>query len=202
MPQERNTEEQIIAAAKKIFLQKGLAGARMQDIADEAGINKALLHYYYRSKEKLFDMVFDEALDKVISRLAMIISTNMPLPDKIRGIVKGYIEALAENPHLPLFILSELQQDPELLIRKFKSKPNFPHLQLFLVEMAQAAEQGVIKKISPVQLLINILSLCVFPFAARPLLKGIVGMDDVQFRLLIEERKQLVADFILKAIEP
>jgi len=202
MSQEKNTEEQIIAAAKKIFLQRGLAGARMQDIADEAGINKALLHYYYRSKEKLFDMVFDEAFDKVISRLSMIISTNMPLPDKIRSIVRGYIEALSENPHLPLFILNELQQDPELLIRKFKSKPNFPDLQLFLMEVAKAGEQGIIKKISPIQLMINVLSLCVFPFAARPLLKGVVGMDDVQFRMLIEERKQLVADFILRAIEP
>lgn len=202
MAQERNTEEQIIAAAKKIFLQKGLAGARMQDIADEAGINKALLHYYYRSKDKLFEMVFDAALDKVISRLALIISTNMPLAEKIRTIAQVYIEGLSENPHLPLFILNELQQDPELLIRKFKARPNFPNLQHFLMEIAQAGEQGIIKKISPIQLLINILSLCVFPFAARPLLKGILGMDDVQFRLLIEERKQLVGDFIMKAIEP
>lgn len=174
----------------------------MQDIADEAGINKALLHYYYRSKDKLFDIVFDEAFDKVISRLSTIISTNMSLPDRIRSIVRGYIEGLAENPHLPLFILNELQQDPELLIRKFKAKPNFPNLQLFLMEIARAGEQGTIRKISPIQLMINILSLCVFPFAARPLLKGVVGMDDVQFRLLTEERKELVADFILKAIEP
>ena len=202
MAQERNTEEQIIAAAKKIFLQKGLAGARMQDIADEAGINKALLHYYYRSKDKLFEMVFDEALDKVISRLGLIISTNMPLPEKIRTIAQGYIEGLSENPHLPLFILNELQQDPELLIRKFKARPNFPNLQHFLMEIAKAGEQGIIKKISPIQLLINILSLCVFPFAARPLLKGILGMDDVQFRMLVEERKQLVGYFIMKAIEP
>lgn len=202
MSQERNTEEQIIAAAKKIFIQKGLAGARMQDIADEAGINKALLHYYYRSKEKLFEMVFDEAMEKLIARLGLTLQANMPLPEKIRMIVLGYVEGLSENPHLPLFILNELQQNPELLIKKFKSKANFPDLQHFMMEIAKAGEEGVIKKISPLQLLVNILSLCVFPFAARPLLKGVMGLDDVQFRLMIEERKQLVGDFILRAIAP
>jgi AcrR family transcriptional regulator len=202
MSQEKSTEEQIIAAAKKIFIQKGLAGARMQDIADEAGINKALLHYYYRSKDKLFEIVFDEALVKVISRLASIIHTPMPLQDKIRQIVVNYVEGLSENPHLPLFILNELQQNPELMITKLKSTANFPNLQLFLEEVARAGEQGIIAKISPVQLLVNTLSLCVFPFVARPLLKGVLGIDDVQFRMMIEERKQLVSDFILKAIAP
>ncbi|KAA2239483.1 TetR/AcrR family transcriptional regulator [Chitinophaga agrisoli] len=202
MSQERNTEEQIIAAAKKIFIQKGLAGARMQDIADEAGINKAMLHYYYRSKEKLFDIVFDEALGKLIQRLGQMIRTNMPLEDKIRGIVRSYIEGLVENPHIPLFVLNELQQQPELLITKFKSRPDFPDLHQFLVEIAKASEAGIIKKISPVQLLLNILGMCVFPFVAKPLLQGIVGVDEVQFRLIIEERKQFVGDFIMAALTP
>jgi AcrR family transcriptional regulator len=202
MAQEKNTEEQIIAAAKKIFIQKGLAGARMQDIADEAGINKAMLHYYYRSKDKLFEMVFNEAIDKLIARMNQTISANLSLQEKIRGIVKNYIEGLSENPHLPLFVLNELQQNPELFAKKFKSRPNFPNLEQFLMEIAVAGEKGLIKKISPIQLLINMLSMCVFPFAARPLIQTVVGLDDIQYRLLIEERKQLVADFIIAAIKP
>jgi AcrR family transcriptional regulator len=202
MSQERNTEEQIIAAAKKIFSAKGLAGARMQDIADEAGINKAMLHYYYRSKEKLFEIVFTEALDKLMHRMSNIINANLPLPDKIREIVKNYIEGLTENPHIPLFVLNELQQQPELLVKQFKTKPNFPNIQQFLMEIAVAGEKGIIKKVSPIQLMLNILSMCVFPFVAKPLLKGVTGIDEVQFKLLIEERKQFVADFILAAITP
>lgn len=202
MSQERNTEEQIIAAAKKIFSTKGLAGARMQDIADEAGINKAMLHYYYRSKEKLFEIVFTEALDKLLDRMSNVINANMPLPDKIREIVKNYIQGLMENPQLPLFVLNELQQQPELLVKQFKNKPNFPNIQQFLMEIAVAGEKGIIKKISPLQLMLNILSMCIFPFAAKPLLKGVTGIDEVQFKLLIEERKQFVADFILAAITP
>ena len=202
MSQERNTEEQIIAAAKKIFSAKGLAGARMQDIADEAGINKAMLHYYYRSKEKLFEIVFTEALDKLMHRMSNVINANLPLPEKIREIVKNYIEGLTENPQLPLFVLNELQQQPELLVKQFKTKPNFPNIQQFLMEIAVAGEKGIIKKISPIQLMLNVLSMCVFPFVAKPLLKGVTGIDEVQFKLLIEERKQFVADFILAAIIP
>jgi len=202
MSQERNTEEQIIAAAKKIFSIKGLAGARMQDIADEAGINKAMLHYYYRSKEKLFEMVFNEALDRLLQRLSNAINTNLPLPEKIREIVRSYIEGLMENPQVPLFVLNELQQQPELLIKQFRSKPSFPNIQHFLEQIAVAGEKGVIKKVSPIQLMLNILSMCVFPFVAKPLVKGVIGLDEVQFKLLVEERKQFVADFILAAIKP
>lgn len=202
MSQERNTEEQIIAAAKKIFSAKGLAGARMQDIADEAGINKAMLHYYYRSKEKLFEMVFNEALDRLLQRLSNAINTNLPLTEKIREIVRSYIEGLMENPHVPLFVLNELQQQPELLIKQFRSKPSFPNIQQFLMEIAVAGEKGLIKKVSPIQLMLNILSMCVFPFVAKPLVKGVTGIDEVQFKLLVEERKQFVADFILAAIQP
>ncbi|HEU4555155.1 MAG TPA: TetR/AcrR family transcriptional regulator [Chitinophaga sp.] len=202
MSQERNTEEQIIAAAKKIFSAKGLAGARMQDIADEAGINKAMLHYYYRSKEKLFEMVFNEALDRLLQRLSNAINTNLPLTEKIREIVRSYIEGLMENPHVPLFVLNELQQQPELLIKQFRSKPSFPNIQQFLMEIAVAGEKGLIKKVSPIQLMLNILSMCVFPFVAKPLVKGVTGIDEVQFKLLVEERKQFVADFILTAIQP
>jgi AcrR family transcriptional regulator len=202
MSQERNTEEQIIAAAKKIFSAKGLAGARMQDIADEAGINKAMLHYYYRSKEKLFEMVFNEALDRLLQRLSNAINTNLPLTEKIREIVRSYIEGLMESPHVPLFVLNELQQQPELLIKQFRSKPSFPNIQQFLMEIAVAGEKGLIKKVSPIQLMLNILSMCVFPFVAKPLVKGVTGIDEVQFKLLVEERKQFVADFILAAIQP
>ncbi|GAA0550862.1 TetR/AcrR family transcriptional regulator [Chitinophaga japonensis] len=202
MARERNTEEQIIAAAKKVFLQKGLAGARMQDIADEAGINKALLHYYYRSKDKLFALVFDEALDKLVSRLNSVISNDLTLPEKIRGVVDSYIGGLSQYPHIPLFVLNELQQNPALLIKKFRSRPDFPDLERFLREIAVAGEKGEIRKISPIQLLLNVLSMCIFPFVAKPLAQAVFGMDDVQFRMLIEERRQLVSDFVLRAIAP
>lgn len=101
MAQERNTEELIIEAAKKIFVKRGLAGARMQDIADEAGINKAMLHYYYRNKEKLFEIVFNEAFSKVIGRLGNILNQPMPLEEKIRTLVEHYITNIAETPYLP-----------------------------------------------------------------------------------------------------
>lgn len=202
MAQERNTEEQIILAAKKVFIQKGLAGARMQDIADQAGINKAMLHYYYRSKEKLFEIVFHEALDKLLNRLSNVIGTEQSIEVKIKGIVNGYIDGLTENPHLPLFVLNELNQSPERLINTFKSRRTFPAIQQFLAEIAAAGEKGTIKKINPVQLLLNLLSMCVFPFVARPLVQAVTNLNDTQYRALIEERRQVVTNFILDALKP
>jgi TetR/AcrR family transcriptional regulator len=202
MAQERNTEEEIIIAAKKVFVQKGLSGARMQDIADEAGINKAMLHYYYRSKEKLFEIVFHEALDKLISRLSDTLNSERPFDAKIKEIVNGYIDGLTENPHVPLFVLNELNQNPERLIKRFKSRPAFPAIQQFLAEIGKAGEKGIIKKINPVQLLLNVLSMCVFPFVARPLVQAVTDINDAQFMAMIEERRKVVANFVLDALKP
>lgn len=202
MAQDRNTEELIIEAAKKIFVQRGLAGARMQDIADEAGINKAMLHYYYRSKEKLFEIIFDEAFGKVIGQLGSIVTQDMPVKEKIIALVDSYIGNLSQTPYLPLFILNEVNQNPERIVQKLKSQVAFPNMMVFLKEIVEAGKKGIIREVSPVQLFMNLLSMCIFPFAARPLIQGVMQMDNIQYDMLIEERKKLVADVLLKWIEP
>lgn len=202
MSTEKNTEEQIIEAAKKIFTKKGLAGARMQDIADEAGINKAMLHYYYRSKDKLFEIVFNEAINKVMTSLNNILATQMPFPEKIKAIVENYITALMANPQLPLFVLHEITQNPEMFIKELKSRVGFPNVKTFMVEIVEAGEKGIIRKISPVQLVMNIISMSVFPFVAKPLFQAVAEMDDVQFRMMMEDRKRVLVEFILAALRP
>lgn len=203
MAQERNTEELIIEAAKKIFVQRGLAGARMQDIADEAGINKAMLHYYYRSKEKLFEIVFNEALGKIIGRLSKIIeNTELPVQEKIKAIVENYVTSIAETPYLPLFVMNEIHQQPELLVMRMRSMTGFPNVISFMKEIVEAGKRGEIKEVSPIQLFLNIISMCIFPFVAKPLIQGVLQLDNVQFNLIIEERKKLVADVVLAWLKP
>lgn len=196
------TEQQIIEAARKIFMHKGLSGARMQDIADEAGINKAMLHYYYRSKDKLFDIVFDEAIDQFLVRVNNLLAENMPVQEKIAAAIDHYISNMSENPYLPLFVLNEIQQNPDRIVQRFLHAPIFPNVQLFIREIAEAMEAGTFRKVSAPQLMISIISMCIFPFAAKPLLQAAFSVNDVQFGMMMAERKKFVTDFVMQALRP
>src|SRR3712207_2537327 len=103
---DQNTEQRILQAAKTVFMHRGMAGARMQDIADEAGINKAMLHYYFRSKEKLFEVIFREAIGKFLPKINATIALDCSLFEKIHIFCREYITVLMENPYIPLFIIN------------------------------------------------------------------------------------------------
>ncbi|TAN02294.1 MAG: TetR/AcrR family transcriptional regulator [Chitinophagaceae bacterium] len=197
-----STEQLILEAARNVFLQKGMSGARMQDIADEAGINKALLHYYFRNKSRLFEMIFREALQKLLVSIKDIVDNDMSLEEKITTICVRYISMLSENPYLPLFVLHEIHQDPRRIIQFFKEKEIEFHLQKFFLQIQDSISHGSIRQVSPPQLMINIISLCVFPFAAGPLIKSIFGIDQWQFQMFVEERKKQVPEFVLAALRP
>ena len=201
MAQDRNTEALIIEAARKIFIQRGQAGARMQDIADEAGINKAMLHYYYRSKDKLFEIVFDEAIGKVIGSLGVVLMTPMPVLEKIPAIVANYIDALMDAPYLPMFVLIEFYQIPEMFLQRLRSQVLYPHIMQFLEDVVKAGKEGTIKEVSPVQLFLNIISLSVFPFVARPMAQGLLQLDNVQYNMILQDRKKVITEVIFAWIK-
>lgn len=196
------TEQQIIEAARKIFMHKGLSGARMQDIADEAGINKAMLHYYYRSKDKLFEIVFGEAIEQLLVKVNNVLAENMPVEQKITTVIHYYISNISENPYLPLFVLNEIQQHPERIVQRFVHAPLFPNIQLFIGEIGAAMQAGKFRKVNPAQLMVSIISMCIFPFVAKPLLQAAFSVNDVQFGMMMEERKKFVADFVMHALRP
>ncbi len=110
---EDSAERKILEASKRIFQRKGMYGARMQEIADEAGINKALLHYYFRSKDKLFDAVFQDAAKSFFSKIRELINVEKPLFEKIEYFVEQYLELLMKNSFIPVFIISEVHQNPD-----------------------------------------------------------------------------------------
>ncbi|HEY5407536.1 MAG TPA: TetR/AcrR family transcriptional regulator [Ginsengibacter sp.] len=198
---ESSAEEKILAAAKKVFTSKGMAGARMQDIADEAGINKALLHYYFRSKEKLFEVIFFEAAQKLFPRINLIFESNSTLFEKIEKFTDEYITLMSENPYLPLFVLNEVSKNPEVFMKKIWGKQNIPQPQKFLTQIEREVKSGNIKKISPLHLLINLISMCIFPFVAKPMIQFTLGLDEMQFRNVMEQRKKEVAKFIIDSIK-
>lgn len=194
-----NTEKKILNAAKTIFIKKGMDGARMQEIADEAGINKALLHYYFRNKQKLFEAIFTNLFKQIIPNVITLVDSNKPINIKLSDFIENYMEVILNNPYLPAFVIKEINRDPEFFGSIFTSFGIKPMLifEMFEKEM----DAGNIIRMNPKEVMINILSLCLFPFAASPLIQLLTSNNnDQEYRQLLEERKKTIKDFVLNAI--
>lgn len=198
---DTGAEEKILAAARKVFMSKGMAGARMQDIADEAGINKALLHYYFRDKDKLFETIFmDEAL-KFFPKINMIFQSDLPLFEKIEKFVQEYIDEMIANPYLPWFVMNELHRDADQFMYKIWGSENLPKPAKLLEQVEQEIKAGRIKRIHPMHLLMNMISMTIFPFIGKPMFVRNLRLNDKQFREIMEQRKTEVPKFIIEAIK-
>ena len=198
---DKNTEQVILQTARKIFIQKGLTGARMQDIADQAGFNKALVHYYFTSKDNLFNLVFEQEFSNLFSSLATIVASDLPLFEKIERIVSLDIERLSQFPGLPNFVLNEMSRNPDVLLKRLKRIPVEKVLIVFQKQINSEIKKGTIRKITAEQLFINIQSMCIFPFIARPMIKALMQMDEKTYMTMIQRRKTEVAQFIISAIK-
>ena len=197
---DTGTEEKILAAARKVFTTKGMAGARMQDIADEAGMNKALLHYYFRDKEKLFETVFLAEAQKFFPTINAIFASEQPLFEKIETFVCEYIDEMVENPYLPWFVLNEINRDPDQFMYKIWGKDNLPKPGKLLEQIETEIKAGRIRPISPVHLLMNMISMTIFPFVGKPMFVRNLRLSDKQFREIMEQRKKEIPSFIINAI--
>lgn len=193
-------EEKILVAARKVFTTQGMAGARMQDIADEAGINKALLHYYFRDKEKLFETIFLDEAQRFFPKINTIFSSDAPLFEKIENFVNEYIDEMVENPYLPWFVMNELHRNPEQFMYKVWGKDNLPKPGKFLDQIEREINKGTIKRIHPIHLLMNLLSMTIFPFVAKPMITRNLHLSDTQFLKVMEERKKEIPKFIIDSI--
>ncbi|HPF11160.1 MAG TPA: TetR/AcrR family transcriptional regulator [Flavobacteriaceae bacterium] len=195
-----NTEEKILQAANNVFQAKGMAGARMQEIADKAGINKAMLHYYYRSKQRLFEAVFNKTFSLLAPQLNGILNDDSSVETKVRNFTSNYIGFVIKHPYLPNFIIQELNRNPKFL-DTMKANISFPSTEKFKAQVQVEIDKGIIRPIEAEQLFINILSLNLFPFVASPLIKAFTNVDDKTYKILLEARKKEVSDFIINAIK-
>lgn len=194
------TEEKIFEAATEEFVDKGMDGARMQDIATRAGINKALLHYYFRTKDHLFDAVFEMIARKIMKRFAPVFDENFSLEDKIRFFFREHISFLQENPKLPGFILNEINRNPAR-IKKLLSSVDFEDIwNTFYKQHKEDLLKYNISKETMPQLMISIAAMSVFPFAARGIIEGALEKTGIEFNDFIEERKVFAAEFVISAI--
>lgn len=208
MPEDVETRDRILTAARATFLQHGTSGARMQEIADEAGVNKALLHYYFRSKERLAEEVFRREARRLLPGVIRLFASEMPLEQKVRRIVDLYFEVLDDAPALPAYLLAEMHYHPDRL-RSFVAsvtggEPADQADQARAVlrrQIEEGVEAGELRSIAPDQLIAHVVSLCIFPFAARPMFRIILRGED-GYRAFLEERRTSLADFILGGLRP
>ncbi|NJK98093.1 MAG: TetR/AcrR family transcriptional regulator [Bacteroidales bacterium] len=202
--QEKSTEETIFNAAKEEFIEKGFDGTRMQEIAKRAGINKALLHYYYRTKEKLFDAIFERVFKSFMPRIFEVMQSDAPIFYKIEVFVHSYLTLILDNPHIPSFVLHELNRNPERLTGLFGTIVGVMKdkgFAKFSETIKKEVNDGNIIPIEPEQLIVNIIALCIFPVVARPIIQGVIfDNDKKRYADFLESRKVAVTKFIINSI--
>jgi AcrR family transcriptional regulator len=194
-----NTKEKIVQAAQLVFIRKGMDGARMQEIADEAGINKALLHYYFHSKQQLFNEVFYGILSRLIPSLIEIFKLEEPFADKIEAVVREYDSFMSKNPFLPQFIINEINRDPEQLSRFMSDQGlNFSKIEERINKEVTA---GNIRSITFPHLFANLIGMVVMPYIGRPLFqRKLFNNDSAKYDQFLQERRAVITRFIQQAI--
>ncbi|MBU6340510.1 MAG: TetR family transcriptional regulator [Bacteroidetes bacterium] len=200
-PVQETTEQKIFDAAHELFVQKGLDGAKMQEIADKAGINKALLHYYYRTKEKLFEMVAKAIIHQGVPVFRKKLESDKPLEEKIAEFVDSYIDLIRLNPFMPVFIISEMNKHPQHFFEKIMPA-ELPKPQKFIRQIEEAVAEGRIRPVNPQHLVVNIMALCAFPFVARPMMQMVLGLNAHEIEAFFKQRKTEVTEFIFAALRP
>ncbi len=181
---DKTTEEKIIEAARKVFIQKGYAATRTRDIAEEAGINLALLNYYYRSKEKLFSIIMAEKVNQFFSIIFQVVNNDcLSLDEKIEQAAENYTELLVQNPDISLFVLNEIKSDPD----SFKNRH---HVQQLIKDSSLMRQIVAVKPgIDPLHFLVTMLGMTIFPSVAR----SVIFDDMERYRSFMLERKTLIA---------
>lgn len=195
------TEKTILHAAELVFHRRGFDGARMQEIADEAGINKALLHYYFRSKERLFGAVFSAAIARLVPPVLAVLHTDLPFVEKLTAFVDAYFSTVQANPFLPGFVVYEMQRNPEHF-KTIMDENRMLLLKKLQRQLHEEFENGRLRSISAEQFMLNLLSLCAFPFVARQGMQALSGRTDSEYLLLLDERRKLIPVWIFDMLRP
>jgi AcrR family transcriptional regulator len=194
-----NTELKIVEAATSVFVHKGFDGARMQEIADRAGINKAMVHYYFRTKQKLFERVFESVFEIVAARISSSLEMSESIDELLDNITGIYFSVLAEKPYIPDFVIHELNRNPELIVHLIKTRGiNKEKLSRVIISETETRN---LKPFDPVQIIVNVLALTIFPFVASSIIKGFIFEGNTEeYDKFVKERRQHIIDFVKSAI--
>jgi AcrR family transcriptional regulator len=200
--QDRATRERILDAAHTVFIRKGTANSRTQEIADEAGVNKALMHYYFGTKTALADAIFERAMGTLMPLIFGILADeNRTLEQKVRDIIREQIAFHTARPYLAGYMISEMHAEPQRLT-VLLSRRGGPPLDVLRRQLREGAKAGTLRHISAEQFVVNMMGLLIFPFALRPGLSVMLNLDPTRWAAFMEERARLLPDLILAGLRP
>jgi TetR/AcrR family transcriptional regulator len=185
------TESLIKETAKRVFFQKGLFNATTQQIADEAGVNRALINYYFRSRNRLFKIVLDDAVNETRNKIDLIFNSDEPFKSKISKYLDVFIDRNAEFPYIQNFIITEIMQDPEKMKEHFSRKRN-DLMKHIVPPLKREIEKGNMPPVDPEHFIVNMMSLCSYPLVAKPFIQNMFSYDDKAYKKFLKERKQVI----------
>lgn len=197
-----DVKDRIILVARELFIQNGYAGTSVRDIAAASDANIAHISYYFSSKENLFEIIFEEAFDIFAQKIFGIICSNTSFDDLVRSWINAYYELLTEYPQIPVFILHEVNQNPKRLTDRFKSKKPFEIFFHLSERIRIEVELGNIRETPAENFVLNVLSLCAFPFMSRGLALNITEKPLAEYNQMLQKHKGYVIDFVLNALRP
>lgn len=197
-----DVSDRILNVARDLFIKNGYAGTSIRDIAAASGTNVAHIKYYFESKYNLFEIIFDEAFEILFKRVSAILTSDMPFFDMVEVWISTYYEILSEYPQIPIFILNEVNQSPDTLIKKLVERDPLAIFARLSERITEEVKKGTIKDIPAIDLGLNILSLCVFPFMFRGLATRIANRSEIEYNEILAAHKKRVIDLIFSGLRP
>lgn len=194
---EESPEYLIKQSAKRLFFSKGRLNAKMHEIAEDAGINRALLHYYYRSKDNLFQVVLKEAVDETFIRMFSILSEEITFEEKIEKAIHHIIDCLAQYPFIESFIISEINKEHDQQLSQPLISEGRTFLKRFLKEIEQYIKANKIPHISPEDFIVNMMALCAYPYSTKPIVQNILGLTEKEYMSFVNKRKKMIVRLVL-----
>lgn len=202
-PGERTTEQAILDAAERLFLEKGFARTSTTEIAREAGCNQALVHYYFRTKDRLFESIFER---KALLMFSSLLSggVDAPVEDLVANLVRTHFDILAENPRIPALIVNELSVNPERLVSLRTRIGRIPAELASGIQdrLDRAAATGAIRPVRVFELLLSVVSLNAFPFLGLPVFRTLLDLDEAAAARLLRERREENVRLVLAGLRP
>jgi AcrR family transcriptional regulator len=193
-------QQKIADTARELFVKKGFKGTTVRDIATLSGTNVAMVNYYFRSKEDLFNAIFEEAFSILMQKVFSLMDSDLPFFELIRKWVSSYFDTLIEYHDLPVFVLTELAYNPGKLKDAFRLKNPYQLYARLAIRINEEEKKGTIRTFSLPDFFLNVISLSVFPFLAKPMITQFLHLSEKDYLELLDHHREFVADFIIRAI--
>lgn len=197
-----DVKERILLVARDLFIKNGYSSTSIRDIASASETNVAMVNYYYHSKYNLFELIFDEAMSVLMRRVFHIVNSDKPFFELVEQWIDSYFETLMEYPQIPMFILNEVGLNPDRLTDRVRKHNPYDIFFALSNRIEHEVQNGVIRPTPALDLILNVLSLCIFPFAFGQTATRVAGKTKEEYDEVLRDHKEYVKDFVVRALQP